>query len=212
MSRILIVDQGVSRIGLRLLIVAQVPHAKVLEADRFEVWMFDELLDLVLIDTASAETVGTDFPKKFRQMSPTCRIALVSDSRARADILKCLSAGYHGFVCKTQADDDIIEDITDLLRGRIRVPVWLADVDNCVANNPSPISKIEQFRLTPRQLQILLLISKGASDKEIARKLNIAVATVRVHTRALIKAIGVRNRTEAAFRASKYVSLDGDSI
>jgi DNA-binding NarL/FixJ family response regulator len=64
-------------------------------------------------------------------------------------------------------------------------------------------------QLTPRQREVLDLLTRGLSNKEIARMLGIAEATTKIHVAGLLKNIDARNRTEAAFRASEF--LDGES-
>jgi DNA-binding NarL/FixJ family response regulator len=64
----------------------------------------------------------------------------------------------------------------------------------------------DPFKLTPRQYQVLRLLSLGMSNKEIAHQLGIAESTTKIHTAMLMRALGVRNRTEAAFKAGKLLS------
>jgi DNA-binding NarL/FixJ family response regulator len=72
-------------------------------------------------------------------------------------------------------------------------------------SSPSANIELETLKLTRRQTEILPLLAKGMSNKEIARELNIAEGTTKVHTTALLRALGARNRTEAAFFAAKLV-------
>ena len=60
--------------------------------------------------------------------------------------------------------------------------------------------------LTKRQREVLSLLAQGLSNKEIARTLAIAEATTKIHMSSLLRALGVRNRTEAAFKAAKLVN------
>ena len=64
------------------------------------------------------------------------------------------------------------------------------------------------FKLTARQREVLSLLTRGKSNKEIARLLGIAEATTKIHMAALVRALGVRNRTEAAFKAGTLVNVD----
>ena len=61
------------------------------------------------------------------------------------------------------------------------------------------------LKLTKRQREVLALLARGKSNKEIARDLNIAEATTKIHMAALLRVLGVRNRTEAAYRAGNLV-------
>jgi DNA-binding NarL/FixJ family response regulator len=117
-------------------------------------------------------------------------------------VLGTLAAGLHGFVSKVQQDHEIIAAVTHVLNGGIYVPAWIAQVDLLPANSAQVIGRTTELpftRLTPRQKDILPLLAKGLSNKEIARALNITEATIKIHVAALCRAIGARNRTEAAW-------------
>jgi DNA-binding NarL/FixJ family response regulator len=121
-------------------------------------------------------------------------------------VLNCLSAGFHGFVPKLLSDEESFSAIEDLLSGRIYVPRWLADDDISRPAIQQVVNfDLESLRLTRRQNEILPLLAQGMSNKEIARELSIAEGTSKVHTAALLRALGARNRTEAAFMAAKLV-------
>jgi DNA-binding NarL/FixJ family response regulator len=144
--------------------------------------------------------------KDIHELYPTTRFAVMSSSNTRADVLNCLSTGFHGFVYKLQSDEELVTAINDLLSGRIYVPRWIADRgDETPELAPSINTAVQTLRLTPRQQEILPLIAQGMSNKEIASHLNIAEGTTKIHMAALLRALGARNRTEAAFMASKLV-------
>jgi DNA-binding CsgD family transcriptional regulator len=134
------------------------------------------------------------------------RVAVMSMSRTRADVLNCLSAGFHGFIDKHQSDEGLLAAISDLLSGRIYVPQWLAeDHDRKPEVQLSINIGQEKLKLTRRQAEVLPLLALGMSNKEIARKLGIAEGTCKIHTAALLRTLGARNRTEAAFLAQKII-------
>jgi DNA-binding NarL/FixJ family response regulator len=210
-SVILVIDEhSVYRSGIRELIESRVQHARVTEASEFESFAANQYFDLILIDAGSLSHRLLDLLKEVHELSPATRFAVMSTSNTRADVLSCLLAGFHGFVHKLQSDEDLLTAINDLLSGRIYVPRWLADGDDDrPENSPSVNTQVEGLRLTRRQNEILPLIAQGMSNKEIASHLNIAEGTTKIHTAALLRALGARNRTEAAFMAAKLV---GSSI
>ena len=69
----------------------------------------------------------------------------------------------------------------------------------------------QHSQLSVRQGQVLSLLVRGMTNKEIARALHIAEGTTRIHTAALLRALGVRNRTEAAFKAANLIENRIDS-
>ena len=210
MALILVVDDhSVYRGGLRSVIEARVQQALVFEANDLSVMLeyvkAKRYFDLVLIDSKSLSHHSLGLVREVHELSPATRFAVMSTSNTRADVLTCLSAGFHGFVNKLQSADEILAAVDDLLSGRIYVPRWLADGDDSRADVEPHVgggAHVDIFRLTPRQNEVLTLLAQGMSNKEISHKLHISEGTAKIHTAGLLRAIGARNRTEAAFKAA----------
>jgi DNA-binding NarL/FixJ family response regulator len=200
-SIILVVDDhGVYRAGLRGVIQTRLPFARVVEAPKLSCCGSNRVFDLILIDSGSLDYDSLDLLAEFYEVSPATRVAVMVSSKTRTDVLHYLSVGFHGVISKLQPDDELLTAITDLLSGRIYVPNWVADTDDQDHDSLSAASK-----LTPRQNEVLNLLARGMSNKEVARELHIAESTSKIHTAALLRALGARNRTEAAFMAAKLV-------
>lgn len=211
MPRILVFDdQGVYRAGLCELISANDPCAEVIEArnlNEASSQIRKGLFDLVLVGMGRSN-LKFDSLKFAREASPATRFAIISASNTRTDILNSLAAGFHGFISKCQPDTEILAAMSDILAGRIYVPGSLAETEagdsRHIRGEESPASSIEAaiLKLTRRQREVLVLLARGRSNKEIARALNIAEATTKIHMAALLRTLGVRNRTEAAYKAA----------
>lgn len=206
MSVVLVVDEhSIYRSGLRDVIRTRF-HSSVVEASRFECFDADANFDLILIDFGCLTPAALRALAEVHDIRPATRIAVMSTSNTRSDVLSCLSAGFHGFVPKLLSDEELLSAIEDLLSGRIYVPRWLADDDINKPAIPQVVNfDLEALRLTRRQSEILPMLAQGMSNKEIARELSIAEGTCKIHTAALLRALGARNRTEAAFMAAKLV-------
>jgi DNA-binding NarL/FixJ family response regulator len=217
--RILVVDeQAVYRVGLRELIAAKIPRVEVIEASSLVRALSCELrsntFDLVLLGADLSNSTALDTLKAAREALAATRFAIVSAAGTRADILASLAAGFHGFISKRQSDTDILSAITDILSGRIYVPESLAELgEGDVPSSrsyretlPTILTEADVLKLTKRQREVLSLLAQGLSNKEIARALAIAEATTKIHLAALLRALGVRNRTEAAFKAANLVN------
>jgi len=219
MPRILIFDQhGVYRSGLRCLIGETIPSAEVIEAadcNEASSQIRTGCFDLVLVGTGMSSSGPLDFLKQWREVAPTTRFAVMSGSNTRTDMLASLAAGFHGFISKHQPDTEILAAINDILSGRIYVPFSVVETDdgNILGGNCSSeatlMSSIDAhiLKLTKRQREVLSLLTRGLSNKEIARTLGIAEATTKIHLAALIRVLGVRNRTEAAHKAGNLAIL-----
>jgi DNA-binding NarL/FixJ family response regulator len=206
-SVILVVDEhGVYRTGLRELIETRVDQARVAEVTSIERIEASECFDLILIDAGCLTQRSLGVLKQVHEANPATRFAVMSDSNIRADVLNCLCAGFHGFIHKLQSDNELVTAVNDLLSGRIYVPRWVAEGDDNKPEVPPSVNeRIKRMRLTPRQREILPLLAQGMSNKEIARHLHIAEGTTKIHTAALLRALGARNRTEAAFLSATLV-------
>jgi DNA-binding NarL/FixJ family response regulator len=177
----------------------------------------DGALDLVLVD---ADDPGASFDvlHSVRQSHPRTRLAALSATTNRAAILGILESGLFGFISKSQSDEEIFSAIHDILSGRIYVPSIMSQLDETigsisaardrVVDTSSPDREAHPEKLTPRQRQILPLLAKGMSNKEIARVLKIAEGTTKIHASGLLRVLGVRNRTEAAVAARQYIHSD----
>ena len=210
---ILVIDEhGVYRSGLRQLIEARLPRSRVVENSEAEGFAAKQHYDLILVDSRSVNQILLDWLKVVHQSSPETRFAIMSTSTNRADVLSCLAAGFHGFVHKHQSDEDLLAAIGDLLSGRIFVPRWLPDGEGDKPEVALSVNtQVEHLKLTPRQSEILPLIAQGMSNKEISSRLNIAEGTTKIHMAAVLRALGARNRTEAAFIAAKLVGSSARS-
>jgi DNA-binding NarL/FixJ family response regulator len=80
-----------------------------------------------LIDGMGVSLKSIELLKEMHESNPQTRMALISVSNTRADVINCLAAGFHGFIYKLQSDREFLAAVQDLLSGRIYVPRWLAD-------------------------------------------------------------------------------------
>jgi DNA-binding NarL/FixJ family response regulator len=218
MSRFLVCDgQCVYRTGLRDLIRTKVACAEVIDVSNLDDALSQirhSVFDLVLVGTDRSDLEQLDFLQAARETSPATRFAVVSASDTRADILATLAAGLHGFISKRQSDAEIIAAVKSILAGQIYVPASFAKIGDGDAlcgrfdRQALPVLSTEAdvLKLTKRQREVLTLLARGLSNKEIARALAIAEATTKIHMAALLRALGVRNRTEAAYKAANVIN------
>ena len=211
MPRILLIGQGACRTSLLILIKMSFSKAEILKTGSLHEGISHiqhDRLDLVLIDIDQSGPRALEVLKALSASHPAIRFAVMSISDGRDCISASLVGGMHGFVSKRQPDQDILVAMKEILSGGIYVP-W-----SSAKGHGGQVISDQVLKLTPRQQQVLRLLSLGMSNKEIARALHIAESTTKIHTAMLMRALGVRNRTEAAFKAGKLLSeieqpLDG---
>jgi len=199
---------------MKQLIEHGIVDSRVRETSKIQYLDLIEPVDLVIIDSKSLDERSSEILEDAHDRNPKMHYALMSASRNRADVLNCLCAGFYGYLHKLLPDAELISGISDLLSGRIYVPSWLAhDQERGSGLDSSKAASVdlEALKFTRRQAEILPLLAKGMSNKEIARVLNIAEGTTKVHTTAVLRALGAQNRTEAAFLAARLVGASDGS-
>jgi len=221
MYRIVIADDhGLYRRGLRLALLAGIPNAEIFEASCFDavVNLLEEQasIDLAILDLNMPGLVNQEVLSDVLSAYPDTRFAIVSGDDSRSEILTALSIGLHGYIVKSQKDEEVVLAVNEILAGRIYVPSLLSRTSadqRAYAALPSVKNPIRQRmgssdlgRLTSRQRDVLKLMAEGYSNKEIARNLDIAEATTKIHAAAILRELGVRNRTEAAVLLQTWMS------
>lgn len=148
---------------------------------------------------------GIDSPaalRTIRESFPVEKLAVVSASRERSDILESLEAGAHGFVSKSQGAGELQSALQQILDGTVYVTPVLAEIAPGMRDAPPERSvkwpASDGPRLTRRQHDVLRMLVAGKANKEIARALNLGPGTVKVHLAALFRNLGVTNRAAAA--------------
>ena len=139
-----------------------------------------------------------------RECHPEVTTVVVSGSTRREDVFLSLRAGVHGFVPKGTSVEALIEALRMILDGFVFVPAFVTEIDGVPAGKADLRSAERENGgglvgcLTSRQRQVLDLIASGQSNKEIARSLSLCEGTVKIHVTAVLRALGVPNRSAAA--------------
>lgn len=164
-------------------------------------------IDLVLLDLSLPGFEGTRALVTFRQRFPDVRVAVISGEQDPVVISDCIGLGACGYVPKTIGSTAIVNAIRIIADGGIYMPG--RDSEQAYTN---PIAVVaDRFQLTPRQQQVLGLLIKAKSNREIAVDLDLSVNTVAVHVSAVFSALNVSNRTELIGVAANLGLLPGGS-
>ncbi len=166
-----------------------------------------EDFDLIVLDL---NMPGYDIWKAIGTLKKTAPIIVMSVSEERADVLRCLQEGAFGYVPKTALPDTILKTIKRVLNGEVALPQRLLVSET--AKDQSPIADDEQLvdisaaleEFTPRQKEIFAMLSTGADNRDIARKLELSVNTVRAHMQAITSKLKVKNRATLALYSSRW--------
>ncbi|QDQ25445.1 response regulator transcription factor [Chitinimonas arctica] len=156
-----------------------------------------ELPAVLLLDMGLPGLCGVDAIVAFRRKWEGLAIIAVSASEDRREATAALSAGVRAFVSKAVAMDVMTDIVQQVVRGGIGAPKWVTAQGEDIGAGAPLVS------LTPRQREIVMMLSKGYSNKEISLRLGLAEITVKVHVSSVFRALNVVNRTQAVLMARR---------
>jgi DNA-binding NarL/FixJ family response regulator len=158
-------------------------------------------LDLILLDLAMPGVRGFSGLMYLRAQYPSVPVVVVSANDDPAVIRRCMDFGASGFIPKTLGIEPIREAIARVLKGGVWTP---PDVDlNAVTDAETAALMARLTALTPQQVRVLMMLSEGLLNKQIAYELGVSEATVKAHVSAILQKLGVESRTQAVIAASK---------
>jgi DNA-binding NarL/FixJ family response regulator len=201
-------DHELFRSGMKQLLVDVLGAKDVREAESMDraldILTNEGAGDLVLVDWRMPGMSGAESLAALRDGFPEAKVAVISAWEERTDILAALGAGVHGYIPKSLSSTQIAAALQGILEGRIFVPPAMGKRDaGGGAESSGGALKLEIDKLTLRQRDVLQELLKGQASKEIARTLDIAEGTVKIHLAAIYRALGVRTRAEAIAKMSK---------
>ena len=151
-------------------------------------------LDLVLLDLHLPGNLGLSGLAWLRGHYPAMPVIVIS-AHDDADIIqRALADGAAGFLSKSAESALIVEAIGQVMAGE----TWVPDGTQSICGDPDQIELARRVgELTPQQYRILLMLGEGLLNKQIAWELDITEATVKAHMTAIMRKLGVHNRTQA---------------
>jgi len=153
-------------------------------------------LDLVLMDLDLPDGTGLEAMASINMKAPELPVVILSAIEDQSMVARAMKLGARGFIPKSASGEVMVNSLRLVLSGGICLPPGYCEPAR--GNTSSQIPN-----LTQRQMEVLHLMAKGSSNKEIARDLDISENTVRVHISAVIGALDATNRTEAAYSAMR---------
>jgi DNA-binding NarL/FixJ family response regulator len=165
-----------------------------------------EPVDLLLLDLDLVGTQRAPSLRQLRESFPAQRIVVMADSDGRGTILDCLAAGANGYVLKSTTMNQLLRVMEIVLSGGVFAPATLAGMPQTDTVVRKPNSSPLLAHLTDRQVEVFRLLSEGCATKTIARRLGLAIGTVKVHLAAIYRVLGAHSRIEALAKARDGVA------
>jgi DNA-binding NarL/FixJ family response regulator len=198
-------DHPLFRGALKEALGNQFSGSRVFEAGGFEdlqaLLERESDIDLVLLDLAMPGVRGFSGLLYLRAQFPGVPVVIVSATEEADVIRRCMEFGASGFVPKTLGIDQMRAAIRRVLEGGVWTP---PDVDLSTAADDDTRDLVAKLStLTPQQVRVLMMLSGGLLNKQIAYELGVSEATVKAHVSAILQKLGVESRTQAVIAASK---------
>jgi DNA-binding NarL/FixJ family response regulator len=150
--------------------------------------------DVVLMDLRMPEMEGSTAIAELRRVRPDVRILVLTNYESDEDILGALRAGATGYILKNTPQEEIVRAIEMVSENKRFVPPTIAD---------RLLESLGREELSPRELEVLTLVARGLTNKEIALQLFISDKTARNHVASCLLKLGAKDRTEAVTTAIK---------
>jgi DNA-binding NarL/FixJ family response regulator len=198
-------DHPLFRGALREAVTGLFGRAQVGEAGTFE--EVTELIekssdiDLILLDLSMPGVRGFSGLMYLRAQYPSLPIVVVSANDDPAVIRRCMEFGASGFIPKTLGVEALRQAIGCVLQGEVWTP---PDIDLARKSDAETAAMIARLStLTPQQVRVLMMLSGGLLNKQIAYELGVSEATVKAHVSAILQKLGVESRTQAVIAAGR---------
>ena len=158
-------------------------------------------VDLILLDLAMPGVRGFSGLIYLRAQYPSVPVIIVSANDDPAAIRRSMEFGASGFIPKTVGVEAMREAISRVLGGGVWTP---PDVDLTAGGDTESSELMARMAtLTPQQVRVLMMLSEGLLNKQIAFQLGVSEATVKAHVSAILQKLGVESRTQAVIAAAK---------
>jgi DNA-binding NarL/FixJ family response regulator len=198
-------DHPLFRGALREAVSGLFPRVDIAEAGSFD--EVSKLLDgasdvdLILLDLSMPGVRGFSGLMYLRAQYPSVPVVVVSANDDPTVIRRCMDFGASGFIPKTLDVEGMRNAIAAVLKGGVWTP---PDVDLEAGTDAEATALMGRLAtLTPQQVRVLMMLSEGLLNKQIAYELNVSEATVKAHVSAILQKLGVESRTQAVIAAAK---------
>lgn len=209
---LMIDDHAMVREGTRLLFAQQDLACELVEAGSWgearQLLQSASDFDWVLLDLALPDIDGMVALAELRAHPRGVPVVVLSSTEDRAVVLECINRGAMGFIAKASSGAVLADALRVVFAGGVYLPPAIVGKSS---PPPEPAQvmaatrdELTRLGLTPRQLEVLQLMVQGLTNKLIAQRLQLAEPTVKTHVAAGLRALNVKNRTQAVFALARW--------
>ncbi|ARN74655.1 response regulator [Oceanicoccus sagamiensis] len=198
MKLLLVDDHTLFREGLSYLLEKLDPEVLILEADSYnsalEKLSDNKDINLILLDLSLPDKDGFEVLEFCLEQFSAIPVAILSASKSTKDMQQAMDMGAVGFIPKDTSSEIMLSALRTMLVGGYYIPTALTKAPAAMtAKQPG-----DPFYLTGRQLDVVTLVCDGMTNKEIAKQLDLAEATIKMHMSSIMTSLNVTNRTQVA--------------
>jgi DNA-binding NarL/FixJ family response regulator len=202
MKLLIVDDHAILREGLAAMLRQVGPDTEVLQASEsaegLRIAETHADLDAVFLDLEMPGSGGMSAIPEFGKRRPELPVIVLSSSEDPRDVRRALSLGALGYIPKSSPPRALLSALQLVLSGNIYVPPLMLGPAAAAPRSAGADAARPSASLTERQVEVLRLLGKGLSNKEIGRDLGLSEKTVKAHVTAIFRMLNVVNRTQAA--------------
>jgi two-component system NarL family response regulator len=214
--RVLIADdQALFRRGLYVVLGTEEDIEVVAEAEDGEeaIAKAEELApDAVLMDVRMPRVNGIDAARRIRELLPSTKILMLTVSDEEDDLYEAIKAGANGYLLKEISVEEVANAIHAVVQGQSLISPSMAskllNEFNSLARQAAEKEELPAPVLTARELEVLKLVARGMSNKDVADELFISENTVKNHVRNILEKLHLHSRMEAVMYAVRKRLVD----
>jgi two-component system nitrate/nitrite response regulator NarL len=159
--------------------------------------------DMILLDLNMKDMNGVDVLKAIKDEGLDSRVIMLTVSDQPEDLMAALQAGADGYLLKDMEPEDLMQQLAEAARGKITISEGLTQLLVASLREKNRPTSLTEAGLTEQESRILDHLIEGKSNKLIAKDMDIAEGTVKVHVKHLLKKLNLRSRVEAAVWADR---------
>ncbi len=164
--------------------------------------------DVVLLDLHMPGVGGLEALRLLTEDVPETQVVMLTVSEDAEDLLETLRAGARGYLLKNIDTEFLLESIQRAARGESvmspQIANKLADSLRAAPREEVVVADISPDKLSPREREIIVMLARGASNKEIARVLNLSESTIKIHVQGILRKLNIAKRVQAAVYAVEH--------